>query len=191
MIDYGLGVRLAGLEASDCTMLREWRNDYRVYQHCRQRDLLSIAEHGKWYEAHLGGGTDDRMYSVIASRNTEWVASVGVCGLTNVDLVNRRAEFSLYIGPPHQKHGFAKAALKTLFSHGFNTYGFESIWGESYEGNPARKLFTNLGMKEDGIRRNFYYRGGKYTNAYLYSLLRSEWESSPVFENARTQLCTT
>jgi RimJ/RimL family protein N-acetyltransferase len=99
---------------------------------------------------------------------------VGVCGLTNMDLINRRAEFSLYVADPGQGKGYGEAALRALIAKGFNTYGLNCIWGEVFEGNPAIAMFERVGFKPEGRRREFYFREGRFIDAILISLLRSE-----------------
>jgi ribosomal-protein-serine acetyltransferase len=101
---------------------------------------------------------------------------VGVCGLTDIDLVNRRAEFSLYIGPEYHGCGYGEASLRALIKKGFNSYGLKSIWGESFTGNMAMKMFYKVGFKHDGVRRSFYFRDGKFIDAHLFSILRDEWK---------------
>lgn len=115
---------------------------------------------------------------------------MGVCGFTGIDLVNRHAEFSLYIAPTFWGQGYGKKALQSLVSHGFNSYGFQVIWGESFAHNPATKMFVQLGFMHEGIRRNLYFREGKFIDAHLYSILREDWESQQSFEGYREQLCS-
>lgn len=188
MIDYGLGVWLDTLDKIPCELLREWRNNYSIYRYCRQNDLIPVAAHNRWAE---NLSERDKMYLVCVEGNTEnTFFPVGVCGLTNMDLINRRAEFSLYIRPGEHRKGNGALALKTLFSHGFNSYGLEVIWGETYSHNPAQHLFEKLGMHLDGIRRRFYFRDGQWVDAKLYSLLKDEWKLSQIFDGARIQKCS-
>ena len=102
---------------------------------------------------------------------------VGMCGLTDIDLINRRAEFSLYIVPECWKKGYGKAALQTLFSHGFRNLNLNVIWGETFDENPAIELFKNLGMYYEGTRNEFYYRDGSYIDAHLISMSRSQFDN--------------
>lgn len=57
---------------------------------------------------------------------------VGTAGLTDVDLVNRTAEFSLLIGPEHRNKGYGKEALINLVNYGFRVLNLETIWGETF-----------------------------------------------------------
>jgi RimJ/RimL family protein N-acetyltransferase len=100
---------------------------------------------------------------------------IGVCGLTDIDWVNRRAEFSLYIGREWHGKGLGRKALVALLDKGFDELNLNTIWGESFDNNPAQKMFLKVGMKHTGYREAFYYREGAYVHANLYSIRRDEW----------------
>ena len=166
MIDFGFGVELDTIEESDLPQMRAWRNDPRIWKWCRQSDLIPMAAHLRWFD-----GCKEKMYAI---RNAGKL--VGICGLTSIDTLARRGEFSMYIGPRYHRQGFARAGLKTLFKHGFENLGLNLIWGETFDGNPALNLFKSLGMVEEGIRRDFYFKGGKLIDATLISIKRSEFD---------------
>ena len=169
MIDFGYGAFLLPVDSTDLELMRQWRNDFRIWRWCRQSDLISDKMQLRWFESQ---DLDDtiHMYTV----NTQ-AGKVGVCGLTSHDRHNRIAEFSLYIDPGTQGSGVGAMALKTLLSHGFQNLNLHSIWGESFSGNPAIKMFKEVGFKHDGSRRDAYFKEGKYVDAELYSILEKEW----------------
>ena len=169
MINYEPIIHLGPIDSTDLPKLRTWRNDPRIWKWCRQHDLISDVDQDRWFMAQSKDPTV-RMYAIYAKKKL-----VGVCGFTSIDMTNRRAEFSLYIGPEFQKKGYARAALKTLCKHGFRSLNLNSIWGETFDGNPACALFEELGFKKEGSRREFYFRDGHYIDAHLYSLLAREW----------------
>lgn len=173
MIDLGFGVRLGPLDSKYIEQIRDWRNDPKIWTNCRQNDVISDLEQGRWFERQ-DQDPSIRMYAVLDLEDQ----ILGVTGLTSIDWINRRAEFSLYIAPGIQSRGHGRQALATLFHHGFRNLGLHLIWGESYEYNSARSLFRNLGMTEEGKRRQFYFRDGKFIDAYLYSITAEEWECS-------------
>jgi RimJ/RimL family protein N-acetyltransferase len=175
MIDFGHGVKLGSISYQDFgSVTFKWRNDYSIWKWCRQNDLLSYRSHSNWYEKLVVDPTI-KMYSIICYTDN----CVGVCGLTDIDRLNQRAEFSLYIGPDYQHKGYAKAALKTLLSHGFMNQNMNVIWGETFEGNHAYDLFLKLGMKHEGTRRQFYFKEGKHIDAHLVSMTRQEYKEAP------------
>lgn len=157
--------------------VREWRNDYAIWQWCRQNDLISDVDQNRWFERQSTDPTI-KMYKITVGFKKDdkpHVVPVGVCGLTSIDYVNRRAEFSLYIAPQFQGNDFGDKALRCLLSHGFKNLGLHVIWGEVFAGNPALKLFENLGIKREGTRRDFYFRDGKFIDAHLISIKEDEW----------------
>lgn len=170
MIDFGRDVSLGPLDYADKEIIRGWRNDPAIWKWCRQNDVISDMDQDRWIEAQSLSQTT-KMYMIHAEG---WL-KVGVCGLTSIDPINRRAEFSLYIAPTQQGIGFGRKALATLLDHGFKNLGLHSIWGESFAGNPAIRMFGSLGFKNEGARRDFYFRDGKFIDAYLCSILASEW----------------
>jgi RimJ/RimL family protein N-acetyltransferase len=111
------------------------------------------------------------MYAVTAQGGI-----VGVAGLTSIDRLARRAEFSLYIGPEHHGEGYGRKALIALFTKGFRDLGLNLIWGESFDGNPAIRLFESLGMIREGTRRDFYFKDGRFIDAHLFSIRSTEWK---------------
>lgn len=164
MINFGFGVSLHALNNENNDRYRDWRNDERVRRWCRQYTLISRLDQEAWLERQ---NFDDSvaMFEVRVPGHL-----VGVCGLTSIDRQNRRAEFSLYIGPEHWRNGYARSTLLTLFTHGFIDMNLHKIWGESFDGNPAIPLFESVGMKLEGVRNEHYFRSGRYIHAHLYSV---------------------
>ncbi len=171
MISFGFGsVTLMPLDSDETTIKKtlEWRNNPKVYQWCRQRTVISNQEHLRWFDSQ-SKDPSIQMFAIYGKQDF-----VGVCGLTSIDKSNQNAEFSLYINPGLHSCGFGTDALKTLLKHGFNDLNLNMIWGETFDGNPAAKVFDKIGMKLDGTRRQFYFKKGKFIDAHLYSMLRSE-----------------
>jgi len=163
-------LKLDTIEAIDLPILRQWRNDPEIYKWCRQNDLINESQQDLWFH-NQSMDPKIRMYLIKTILDTP----VGVCGLTDIDLINQRAEFSLYIGKEHQRKGYAKEALKALLAKGFSSMPLNLIWGETFDGNPAARLFEEIGFKKEGIRRDFYFKDGKYIDAILYSIKRGEF----------------
>ena len=171
MIDYAFGVTLGPLSPVKSTAL-EWRNHPAIYKWCRQYEPIESWNHERWVTS-LADRSDVKMYGIYASPDL----AVGVCGLTSIDLINRHAEFSLYIAPDFHRKGFGIKALKTLCAHGFNGIGLCHIFGETFDGNPAASMFERVGFKKEGSRRSFYFREGKFIDAHLYSILAYEFKT--------------
>jgi RimJ/RimL family protein N-acetyltransferase len=101
--------------------------------------------------------------------------TIGVCGLTDIDYIHRKAEFSIYVAPEAQKHGHGENALRCLLDFGFKDLGLNRIWGETYEGNVGLKLYPKVGFVEEGHLRESYYKKGEFIDSYIFAILRDEW----------------
>jgi ribosomal-protein-alanine N-acetyltransferase len=175
LLKIQVGIELQPLDSTDMEIARKWRNSYTIWAWTRQNDLISDVEQAAWFERQSKDPTI-RMYMVVVQTDGH-DKPVGVCGLTSIDWMNRRAEFSLYIAPAFQRRGFGKKALGLLLDHGFTNLGLRQIWGETFETNPAMKVFIELGMTKDGTRRQFYWKDGRWLDAHLVSILADEWRS--------------
>lgn len=171
MINYGYGVSLDTIEYDDLETMRLARNDRRINEWCRQSGLICRNGQGTWWEK-LTSDPSRKMYVI---KDTNGI-HVGVCGLTDIDHFNQRAEFSLLINPDYQRKGLARAALKTLLRHGFMDLNFVVIWGETFQGNHALKLFTAVGMTVDGMRPSHYFKNGRHIDAHLISMTRARFD---------------
>jgi len=170
-----LNLSLAPLDSTDVAVIRVWRNDYRIWRWCRQTDLISDVDQKSWFEAQAACPSI-RMYK-LELKTGSFSEIVGVCGLTSIDWLNRRAEFSLYIAPERQRRGYADAGLRLLLSHAFKNFGLHQIWGETFANNPAAVIFSRLGFKHDGTRRQFYWKDGAFLDAHLISITSEEWRA--------------
>lgn len=174
-VKYTLG--LAPLDSTDMVQVRNWRNDHRIWQWCRQNDFISDAEQARWFDRQ-SADPSIKMYKILVQlEGADKTVAVGVCGLTSIDMTNRHAEFSIYIAPSAQGNGFGKQALSCLLTHGFKNLGLNVIFGEVFAGNPALTKFEQLGFVHEGVRRAFYFRDGKYCDAHLISMRADEWIS--------------
>jgi len=166
--------------SDDGMFLNIVRNNEAIRKWCRQVGLIDDLQQENWLRK-ISSDPTIRMYSIKDIGKTKSYI-VGVCGLTDIDHINQRAEFSCYIFPEVQGNGYATKALEVLFRHGFNDLNLNIIWGETFEGNPAYKLFINkLGMKHEGSRCQFYFKNGKFIDAYLVSISRKEFNA--IFTN--------
>lgn len=152
----------------------EWRNDKNIYKWCRQFTLLSEVDHENWLKK-IEIDPTIKMFGIYIDLGIKLYTPIGVCGLTSINLINRNAEFSLYIASKYQGAGLGYEALETLLAHGFYDYNLKRIWGEMYDNNPAEKMFLNIGLKKEGTLRNSYFRDGKYIDSHIFSILDNEF----------------
>lgn len=177
-----ISLNLEPLDSTDIGLARSWRNSWAVWRWCRQDDLISDVEQVRWFNRQSEDRTI-RMYKIVAEMPTKDDAEkttrgpIGVCGFTSIDFLHRRAEFSLYLAPEMQGKGIGPLALNLLLQHGFTNLGFNLVWGETFDENPAAKVFEKLGFVKEGTRREFYWKDGKFIDAHIYSIKGDEWRA--------------
>jgi len=170
------GVILRRIKRDDLSKMFDARNNHAIMKWCRQQTKLHWDHHLDWFKWQKSDPNTE-MFAIVGEdpdSSHPHPIIVGVCGLTDIDRIHRRGEFSLYIFPEHQSQGYGKIALQELFEIGFGSLNLNIIWGESFEGNPAIKMFKELGMAKEGVRREFYYKDGKYVDAILFSIKSRE-----------------
>jgi RimJ/RimL family protein N-acetyltransferase len=171
MIGYDYGVVLGPLQRENLAVYRDWRNHINIRRWCRQKGLIDEQKHEAWFARQ----SDDPTIEMFEIWDAKEKNLVGVCGLTDIDHFNQRAEFSLYIGPEWHGHKLGKMALQTLVHFGFYEMGLNMIWGETIGDNPAQKVFEDVGFKQTGHRPAMYYKEGSWQTSYLWCLLRGKW----------------
>jgi RimJ/RimL family protein N-acetyltransferase len=166
-------VELVPFDSGFADLARGWRNKYEIYRWCRQHKFITDINQRDWFQRQAADPTIEHWGIVCGN---EKMAACGVAGLTSIDLINRRAEFSLYIAPEFQKFGVGKSALTLLLDRAFYDFNLHLVWGESFENNPAHHLFEKVGMKHEATLRDRYFKEGIFISASIFSITQKEWK---------------
>lgn len=154
-----------------------WRNDPSINAWTRQNGLLTAEDMTRW-RIKIASDPTIHMFGIQCEDCLgSSYGNVGTCGLTGISLLHGHAEFSLLIKPELHRKGFGRAALIELLKYGFKNLRLNRIWGETFQGNPAFKLFLSLGMMDEGVTRESYFKNGEYIDANIVSILRKEAEA--------------
>lgn len=153
---------------------REWRNDPAVYAFTRQNGLISQAHHERYWQSLQ----NDKSIEAFGVENNIGQA-VGTTMLTSIRYEHGTAEFSLLIAPHFQKQGYGKAALIELLLYGFNHLRLQTIFGETFEFNPAYAMFLKLGFQYEGTLRQRYFKNGKHVDSKMVSITKQEALDQP------------
>ena len=176
------GITLAPISRNDLSTLQRFRNLPEVYEHVRERRLLTIADMEKWWEMLAAdGGQTVRMFAVkIPSAHDlggigpggEPVGAfdlIGCAGLTSIDWINRRAELSVYTVP--SKHEIEAARL--VVAHAFDVLGLHRVEAETITQKRA-DLCKALEFVCEGSRLNSYWRDGKFVDSMRWGLFAGD-----------------
>lgn len=155
------------------------RNYPEIFKWCRQCLPISKEAHLRYWEK-VQSDRSIELFSIVADGH--WI---GIGGLTSIDFINRKAEFSLYIDPVSQKKGLGKKALVKIVEVGFQNLALNRIWGEVFEGNHALKMFQDVGFKFEGRQKEAYFREGRFIDSIIVGMTRNEFEERVLAHDTR------
>lgn len=160
-------MRLRAIEERDLSQVRDWRNDDRLRHTFREYRLLNMVNQCSWLD-HISRSHEVEMFGI--ERNG---ALVGVCGLCNINWVNRTAETSIYVAPDLQYPEVAAKALYFLKQKAFEEFNLHRLWVEVYEFHTAKiALLQQGGYVLEGRLRKHSFKQGRYFDSLMYGLLR-------------------
>ena len=105
----------------------------------------------------------------------------GVTGLSELSRRDRRAVVGTWLGRQYWGTG-ANRAAKALIAHlAFAVLGLERLGAYADLDNPrSQAALERIGFRREGHLRRWHRHGDTVHDVLVYSLLREEWERSPL-----------
>ena len=102
---------------------------------------------------------------------------VGVIGLHYLDLVNKRTSIGYCLAEDAQKKGIMTLCTKALIQYVYEEYDIHRIEIRmSTKNKKSRAIPIRLGFTQEGILRSDECLQGEFSDSYVYSLLREEYD---------------
>jgi len=109
---------------------------------------------------------------------------VGVTSLM-INREHRRAELGYWIALDRWNRGYATESNQRLIDFGFEVLGLHRIEARHFLRNPASgRVMQKLGMRPEGVERDWAVKGDGYESLAVYSILESEWRAGRRAETA-------
>lgn len=106
--------------------------------------------------------------------------AVGVAGLGEIDLHNRRAEVALTLLPQARGQGHGRDALAVLCDYAFRLRGLHRLETETLATNVAmQRVAESVGFVHEGVLRARDWQPGGWCDIVAYGLLADEWRGNP------------
>ena len=168
-------IKLRALTKTDLIKTLEWNNQDDI------RDLYSghpfpvnREMEEKWYEKVLVSNFPLTVFGI------EIVKSKTLIGLTllkDINLINRCAEFAVYIGEAKERgKGYAKEATIKTLDFAFNNLGLKRVFLKVLTDNDsAIYLYEKCGFRKEGILRKSIFKNGGYKDELIMSILQNEY----------------
>jgi RimJ/RimL family protein N-acetyltransferase len=136
-----------------------------------------------WIATHEGLLAQDKeaiFAIVLPATETEDELLVGCISL-GIRREHQRAEAGYWMGREYWGRGYCTAALRLLIAYGFEELGLRRIIAHHFVRNPASgRVMQKAGMQREGLLREHIFKDGKFEDAIVYGVLRSDYETQTV-----------
>ena len=104
---------------------------------------------------------------------------VGVVSLSNIDFMNRKAEFGIMIGDKAARgKGYGTEACALIVRHGFERLSLNKIYlGVHAHHQAAIRSYEKVGFQQEGILREEVLMNGQYFDVVIMSLLARDFRT--------------
>lgn len=170
---YGKKVILRAIEKSDNQLIREMFNDTEMEKLVVGWSFpLSELAQERWIENHC---LDNDLRLIIELSDTR--EAIGIATLTDIDWKNRKAFHGMKISSGKNRHrGIGTDTVMAIMRYAFDELQLNRLDGSWFQDNiPSKNMYMKCGWKEEGVRRNYIYKGGKYRDLVETGILAEEY----------------
>lgn len=137
-----------------------------------ETNTMSDEDIRSWY----AGRNDQTARLDLAIYSPELDEYVGEVVFNDYSPANKSVNYRIAIGSRGRGRGYGTEATQLMINYGFQELEFNRIELEVYEFNAvARHVYTSCGFVTEGRRRQALYLNGRYYDAIIKSILRSDW----------------
>lgn len=103
---------------------------------------------------------------------------IGTCGFGAWIVEHSRAEIGYAIAKPYWNQGLVTEAVRKVLSYGFTSMNLNRIEATCVPENVGSwRVMEKVGMRREGILRQWVFSKDQFMDIAMYSILRSEWEA--------------
>ena len=168
-------IQLRALTISDIEKTIVWNNDQEISDLYSGHPFpVNIEMERKWYEKIL---TSNFPVTVFGIDYIETKELIGISVLKDINMINRSAEFAIYIGDKRYKgKGLSKEATIQTLSFAFYKMGLSRISLKVFEENSvAVSLYESVGFIKEGLQRKSVFKNNQFKSEVLMSILKEEF----------------
>jgi RimJ/RimL family protein N-acetyltransferase len=178
----GEKVLLRPVIKEDAKLFVVWFNDPEVKKWLMWRDekeALTLEYEEKWIEDMQTSETW-KVFTIEALVGCAKIkVPIGNCSIHNIDQKNQRAGLGMNIGEREfWARGYGTEATKLLLGYAFRDLKLHRIESMTLEDNMrAIGALQKAGYNLEGCRRQHIFKGGRFRNVLIFSVLSHEWKS--------------
>jgi len=163
------GLKLRSVELSDLDQIRDLRNDASTWMQLTDPTPVTPASQRAWFE----GISPAKMYFVAYSDENPFI---GIVRMDERDEVNRSVRIGADVVPELRGKGHGGRIYDAVLAYCFFHLNCHRVWLAVLETNfVAVNLYKKKGFKLEGRYREAVFRGGKYLDYLIMSILEGEY----------------
>ena len=166
-------IYLRALEPDDYKISIKWRRDDGIWDMLGgTKYFVSEAYEKSWVEKAIFDSKDIKL-AICLCENDKYIGNVY---MTNIDLSRRSCHSHILIGDrDYWGKGYAKEAMLEAIEYMFKERNMHRIQATVLESNvQSLRMLQKCGYKIEGLLRGSVFKGGKYQNQYILSILDSD-----------------
>ena len=176
MSNFNKRLYLRAFEYDDLAFINKLRNDDMFFTlTCGNKYYISSERNRKWIEDKIFNN-HSQLYLMLCIIDDS--RPIGYICSTNIDYVNRKAQWGgIVIAKEFAGKGYGTEGGQLLLEHLFGELGMHMVYTFVREDHAASlRLTEKVGFQKDGLVRDYIYKQNKFHNAYLCSILKSEYD---------------
>lgn len=175
---FGERIRLRAMERADVPLFVPWINDLEVLAGIGMYLPVSLVSEESWFDNMLKGPEAEHPLLIEVKEGEGWVP-VGNIAVFGINWRLRSAEIGILIGDKrYWNKGYGTEAMQLILKHGFATLNLHRMYLRVFQTNPrAVRAYEKAGFVHEGVQRQAEFRGGKYVDVLMMSVLVEEWQA--------------
>jgi RimJ/RimL family protein N-acetyltransferase len=170
----GKSIILRAIEEKDLELLHKWANDPET------QDILGVFHfpssmdfHKFWFQTLKNDDLNQR----LAIEAPE-LGLIGISSIINIDWRNNHAWHGVMLGDIDIRGlGYGVDSVMSTMRYAFEELHLERLDGSIIEYNKVSfSFYSKLGWKDEGRRRNYYFRKGRYWDQIIVGITKQDYE---------------
>jgi len=165
---------LRAIEESDLETLHEWANDPETQDVIGNVHFPSSMDYHKMWFQNLKNDQLNHRFAIEAPE----IGIIGVSSIMNIDWKNNHAWHGVMLGNVDVRgKGYGIESVMTTMRYAFDELHLERLDGSIIDYNKVSYNFYcgKLGWKEEGRRRKYYFRKGRYWDQIVVGITREDY----------------
>ncbi|KKN12679.1 hypothetical protein LCGC14_1014060 [marine sediment metagenome] len=169
----GKTIILRAIEEDDLEILHRWANDPKTQDMIGNLHFPSSMDFHKMWFQNLKSDQLNQRFAIEAPD----VGIIGISSIIQIDWRNNHAWHGIMLGDANIRgKGYGIDSVMATMRYAFDELHLERLDGSIIEYNTISfSFYSKLGWKEEGRRRNYYFRRGRYWDQIVVGITKQDY----------------